>query len=131
MKYLRAFLIVMALTLASGVIWAQKPTEPKALAEGFFSRSLIFDDGGEVIQIAFPPKYRTYPDNVVIFDEGAEHALKNYFGCAKFKDCKPKLIFDQGVTADVGLDTYALSLLRNADADVIGINMVKIPKVIL
>lgn len=135
MKYLRIFLIAIALALASIGVWAQKPTEPKDLAEGFISRSIVFEDGSEIIQIVFPAKYRVFEDNVLLFDEGAEHALKAHFGCAKFKDCKPKLNFDHGPLVEVGIDTYRLSLLQfdpsNPYSKVVGINAVKVPKVIL
>lgn len=133
-NHLRILTLAIALALASVAV-GQRPTEPKQLDEGFVSRSLVFEGGNEIIQIVFPAKYRIFEEDVVIFNEGAEHALKAYFGCAKFTKCQPKLVFDDGVTAEVGADTYQLSLLRVVSGDtyskVIGINAVKIPKVVL
>lgn len=135
MKYLRTFLIAVALALASTAVQAQKYSEPKELSEGFASRIVTFDSGREVIQIVFPAKYRVFEENVLLFNEGAEHALVSYFGCEQFKECKAHLIFDDGVTAKVGLELYRLSLLRYDPTDpsskVVGINAVKIPKVVL
>lgn len=135
MKYLRMFLITVALALASTHTTAQQVGAIKDLDEGFVARSITFTSGREIIQIVFPAKYRVFEEDVLVFNEGAEHALKNYFGCAKFPKCQPKLDFTDGVTALVGTDVYHLTLLHfspsDPDSKVVGISAVKIPKVII
>lgn len=126
MKFLLALVLSLSFT---ATIAGQTPSPVKDLPEGFQYRTVDFDDGATLIQIKFPEKYQTLNGSVYNFRKGTEKALVLYFGCRKFKLCKPQLRVANDLRVLVGLDTYMIHGMPDSDTNprVIGINLMKVP----